>query len=319
MSQDDLLARVAHLYYILGETQQVIAQRLGMTRIRVHRLLAEAREQGIVTIQIRAGTAATLELEQRLADRFHLAACRLTPSDANDERGLSDIVGTYAAAVVSPLLAPEMTVAIAWGKTLQSLARAIEPPVFAGRDGAGASTVVPLIGSLSKRSSIDRYEASTLFAQRLHAECYYLPGPIFTDTRESRETLLQQPLAQEVVGRALNADLALASVGGINCETLRSVGYLSEAIFDEVRSLGSVGNFLGYFMDREGRIVEHPANECVVGVHPFDLGGIANRVLVSGGASKAAMMAMLLERGYFTSLITDMETGRLLAGEPPRS
>lgn len=312
MSQEDLLARVAHLYYVLGETQQVIAHRLGMTRIRIHRLLAEAREQGVVEIKIRTEAALTLDLEARIAERFKIASCRLTPSDVAGEMGLSQIIGIYAGSFVSPLLAPGMTVAIAWGVTLQSLARAIEPMLTSGGD---VTNVVPLIGSLSRRSSIDRYEAGTVLAQRLHAECYYLPGPIFADTRESREAILQQPLARDVVARALGADVAIASVGGQNCETLREVGYLSDEIFEEVRALGSIGNFLGYFMDAEGRIVDHPANECVIGVHPYDLGAIAARVLVSGGASKAPMMRMLLDRGYFTSLVTDIDTGRRLLAD----
>lgn len=314
MSQEDLLARVAHLYYILGETQQVIAQRLGMTRIRIHRLLAEAREQGIVTINIRTGTAQTIALEERLAKRFGLASCRLTPSDESGDRSLSEIVGTYAAAFVAPMLEPASTIAIAWGVTLQSLARAIDPGPPSAKT-KGPANVVPLIGSLSRRSSIDRYEASTILAQRLQAECYYLPGPIFTDTAESRETILQQPLAQEVIGRALAADIAVASVGGGECETLRSVGYLSDEVFAEVLAQGSIGNFLGYFMDAKGRIVDHPANERVVGVHPFDLGAIGTRVLVSGGPSKAPIMRMLLEGGYFTALATDVETGKRLLGE----
>ncbi|GGD10212.1 sugar-binding transcriptional regulator [Aureimonas glaciei] len=312
MSQEDLLARVAHLYYVLGETQQVIAQRLGMTRIRVHRLLAEAREQGVVQVQIRSQTGATLDLEHRLAERFALAACRVTPSDESPDHSLSQIVGSYAAPFVAPMLQPPLTVAMAWGVTLQSLAGAIEP---VGSTGEDTVTVVPLLGSLSRRSSIDRYEAGTLLAQRLHAECYYLPGPIFTDTKASREAILQQPLAQEVIALALCADLALASVGGTDCGTLRSVGYFSDAVFAEVLALGAIGNFLGYFMDAQGRIVDHPANECVVGVHPFDLGGVPCRVLVSGGTSKAPMMRMLLERGTFTHLVTDAATGRALLQE----
>lgn len=311
MSQEDLLARVAHLYYVLGETQQVIAQRLGMTRIRVHRLLAEARETGVVQVQIRSQTGATLALEHQLAERFGLSACRVTPSDESADRSLSQIVGSYAAPFVAPMLQPPLTVAMAWGVTLQSLAGAIEP-VPASGDAGETVTVVPLLGSLSRRSSIDRYEAGTLLAQRLHAECYYLPGPIFTDTRASREAILQQPLAQEVIAKALSADLALASVGGTDCGTLRSVGYFSDAVFAEVLALGAIGNFLGYFMDAQGRIVDHPANECVVGVHPFDLSGVPCRVLVSGGASKTPMMRMLLERGTFTHLVTDAATGRAL-------
>ena len=52
MSDLDQLVQASRLYYELGETQHAIAERLGVTRPQVSRLLKRARAEGIVEIRI---------------------------------------------------------------------------------------------------------------------------------------------------------------------------------------------------------------------------------------------------------------------------
>ncbi|TIS97706.1 MAG: sugar-binding transcriptional regulator [Mesorhizobium sp.] len=306
MTSIGLLARVAHQYFVLGETQQAIAERLQINRTKIHRLLAEAKERGIVSIRINAGTSQALEMEEQLRRKYRLDICSVTPDDTGSELGLSEVIGIYAAQTVETLLRDDMTVAMAWGRTMRWLASNIEPVALRN------VTVVPLLGSLSRRSSIDKYDAAAVFAQRTQAESYYLPGPIICDSRESRETILQQPSAREVIQKALNADLALMSVGGTTSSTLRSVGYMTDEEFDDVLRMKPIGNFLGYFFDRNAELIDHPVNERIVGVYPLDTLNIPKRILVSGGKNKVGIMAKLLEKGFFTGLITDQETGSSL-------
>lgn len=306
MTSSSLLARIAHQYFVLGETQQAIAERLSINRTKIHRLIAEAKERGIVSIRINAETSEALELEDRLRKRYKLDLCAITPSDSTDGIGLSEVIGMYAAQSIEPLLKDNITVAMAWGRTIKWLAANIEPAALRG------VTVVPLLGSLSRRSSIDQYDAAAVFAQRTQAESFYLPGPIICDSRESRETILQQPIAREVIQRALSADIALMSVGGTESSTLRSVGYLSEDEFKEVLARKPIGNYLGYFFNQDAELLDHPVNQRIVGVHPLDTHNIPHRILISGGPNKALMMRRTLEKGFFTGLITDMETGAKL-------
>lgn len=306
MTSIGLLARVAHQYFVLGETQQAIAERLQINRTKIHRLLSEAKDRGIVSIRINAWTSETLEIEERLRQKYRLDICNITPPDTGSQLGLSEVIGIYAAQTVETMLRDDMTIAMAWGRTMKWLASNIEQVALRN------VTVVPLLGSLTRRSSIDKYDAAAVFAQRTEAESYYLPGPIICDSRESRDTILQQPGAREVIQKAVAADLALLSVGGTNSSTLRSVGYMTEAAFDDVLAMKPIGNFLGYFFDKDAELLRHPVNDCIVGVHPLDTLKIPKRILVSGGPNKVGFMAKLLEKGYFTGLVTDEATGAAL-------
>jgi DNA-binding transcriptional regulator LsrR (DeoR family) len=303
---DDRRARAAHLYFVLGLTQQQVAERMGLNRMKVNRLLAEARERGVVRIQIVSANAARMALEDRLLERFGLSFVAVTPSEAAPDTTLSEIVGRYAAQALQPLVAQARTVALGWGVTLKALAQAIEPSA-----GEGV-TVAPLLGSLSTRSSIDRFDAATLLAQRLGAECFHLPAPIICDSARSRDIMMGQSILREVLARAAAADLALMSCGGRRSSTLRTMGFVTDAEIAELGAAGAVGNFLGYFYDADGRVVDHPVNARVVGLSPDEARRIATRIMISGGPDKVRMLGVMLSRGWVTGLVTDETSAKAL-------
>jgi DNA-binding transcriptional regulator LsrR (DeoR family) len=304
---DEARARASHLYFVLGLTQQAVADRMGLSRVKVQRLLAEARERGIVRIHISASNARRLALESRLAERFGLDLVMVTAAEHGPEASLSEVIGRYGAQAVQPLLRDGVTVALGWGVTLKALAAATEPAALTG------ATVAPVLGSLSRRSSIDRFEAAAALARRLGAECFHLPAPIICDSARSREAMLDQSIIREVLARAAAADLSLMSVGGRRSSTLRAMGFVTDAELGEVAAAGAVGNFLGYFYDGAGRIVDHPINSRVVGLDPEAARAIPRRVMISGGPDKTDMLRVLLTRGWSTGLVTDEATaGRLL-------
>lgn len=306
---EQLAVRICWHYYMLGRTQQEIAETLGINRVRVNRLLAEARRRGIVRVTIHSKLAENVSLEQRLAETFGLNLVEVVIGDAADESQLAEVLGRAAAGSVSPLYEDGMTIGIAWGITLKALAQATEEKPL--QDAA----VVSMLGSLTRRSSVDAYEATTDLAARLHAECYYLPGPIVCDSEESRNTILQQPMMREVFLKTQSADLGLASVGGLDSSTIRLMGFVDESEFEEVSKAGAIGNFLGYYLDAQAEILDHPINRRVLGFPPSDFIKIPRRVMISGGPTKVPVLRALIERGYFTDLITDADTARALLGE----
>jgi len=303
---DEARARASHLYFVLGLTQQAIADRMGLSRVKVQRLLAEARERGIVRIEIVGVSAHRLALEARLADRYRLDVARVTASESGAGASLSEVIGRYAAATVAPMLRDGATIAIGWGVTLKALAAEIAPTPLRG------ATVAPLLGSLSRRSTIDRFEAASLLARRLDAECYALPAPIICDSASSCAMIAAQSIVRDVLARAAQADLALLSVGGCRSSTLRATGYVTDAEFDALEAAGAVGNFLGYYFDAAGAILDHPVNARVVGLHPDAARAIPRRIMASGGPEKVAILRVLLTRGWCTGLITDEDTARAL-------
>lgn len=306
---EQLAVKICWYYYMLGLTQQEVADRVGTNRVRVNRLLAEARQRGLVQVTINSRLAENVALEQRLIDRYGLQTATVLLTGDPREGDPAETLGRCAASAVSMLFHDGMTIGIAWGVTLKALARSC--PMLSLHDVA----VVSMLGSLSRRSSVDTFEATTDLATRLDAECYYLPGPIVCDSEASRDTILSQPMVQEVYAKILSADLAIVSVGGMDGATIRRMNVVTEQEYADVMASGAIGNFHGYFIDKEANVIDHPVNRRVFGVHPTEHVRIPRRVMVSGGPPKVPAIRALLTHGYLTDLVTDVETARALADD----
>ena len=76
--------RVVWLYFMEGRTQGEIADALSTNRLRVNRIISEARRTGLVTITLNSKLASCVELEQQLIKAFGLKRAIIvpTPEDA---------------------------------------------------------------------------------------------------------------------------------------------------------------------------------------------------------------------------------------------
>ncbi|MEM8852824.1 MAG: sugar-binding transcriptional regulator [Pseudomonadota bacterium] len=302
---EQLAVRIAWCYYVLGMTQQDVAARLGITRVRVNRLLAEARRRGVVRISITSKLAENVELEERLKSAYGLAAAQVVLAP-EDEEALAHLLGSVAAESVAGTLQDGWTVGVGWGITLKAFADAMPERSLSN------VSVVAMLGSLTRRSSIDAFEGATTLAQRLNAECFYMPGPLICDSEASRKTLAAQPLMTEALQRAAAAHIAIVSVGGLDSGTIRKVGLIDEDEFDSVRKAGAIGNFLGHYIDDRAEIVDHPLNRRVLGMRPDELHRIPRRVMTSGGDTKVPALRAILSAGLITEFVTDQATARTL-------
>ena len=302
---EQLAVRVAWCYYELGLTQQEVAARLGVTRVRVNRLLAEARRRGVVRISITSELAENVELEERLKSRFGLDRARVVLAPG-DEARVAELLGRIAAEVVAPQLKDGTTIGVGWGVTLRAFADAIPERALAG------ASVVAMLGSLTRRSSIDTFEAATMLAQRLDAECFYMPGPLICDCEASRATLMQQPSMRDVQDRARRADVAIVSVGGLDSGTIRQAQLIDPEEFASVRAAGAVGNFVGHYIDADAEIIDHPINRRVLGLRPDELRAIARRIMISGGQTKVPALRAILRAGLISEIVIDQPSARAL-------
>ena len=87
--QKNEYTRIAYYYYEAGQTQDQIAQRLGISRQRVNRILAECIERGIVRITVDRSPEEYFASESALEEKYRLKAVRLAHSLGADQLYLS--------------------------------------------------------------------------------------------------------------------------------------------------------------------------------------------------------------------------------------
>ena len=98
-----LLAEVAQLYYGKDFTQEQIAQRIGVSRSNVSRMLKEGRRQGMVETKIHSPLRTVPDLQEELVSRLGLRECLVLAALEGDSRIFEDTV-TQAATLAARYL-----------------------------------------------------------------------------------------------------------------------------------------------------------------------------------------------------------------------
>lgn len=299
-------ARVVWYYYVGGMTQQEIADRLGLTRVRVNRIVGQARSEGLVQIDVKVPLASCVALEERLKARYALDDVTVVPSVA-DPDVQQQMIGEAAGVMLNALLADGMGLGVGWGRTLRAAIRRLSARRLDG------SWVTALMGGLTRGSGTNTFEVATEFARALGAECYYVAAPIYCPSVESRSTLLTHYGLAEVMRRAREGHVALVAAGDLTSRSLLASTTIVSQNLAELKAAGAVGDVLGWFLDEYGRIVDHPLNSRVMALPPADLKLYPTSILASGGLHKLAVVRAILNARYVRRLVTDESVAEALA------
>ena len=99
--EEELMIKIAWYYYIENLTQQEIAKLLGINRIKILRLLDKAKENGLITFQIRNSSTRRLNMEKDFKDLFHLNDVLIIPSPPSGD-SLNDSLAQAASMYINP-------------------------------------------------------------------------------------------------------------------------------------------------------------------------------------------------------------------------
>jgi lsr operon transcriptional repressor len=294
-----VMARVCWSYFKEGQTQEAIAQRLGLTRKRVNRILNDARSSGFVQITLNDPIGACAELEARLQAAYGLRRAIVVPAPP---AGLDvrTVVGAAAGQYVSGNLAAGARLGIAWGGTINAAAQNIR-----SRRGQG-NTVVLLCGGLARSTSINPYDNAAMFARALDATCYYVTAPMLAESADLRKLLMASDPVREVLQMTRRLDMALLSAVDLSRDSRAlEYGVISRDTWRSLRTAGAVGDICGHYLDIEGSVVDHPIARRTINPPLADLQSVKELVLAAGGAHKAPIILGALRAGLCHILITD--------------
>ncbi len=304
-----MLGRVARLHYENGLTHNEIGDVLGFSRVKVTRLLAEARRVGIVEIRIHADTHTFVELESRLVRKFGLVEAWVVPASADHDRQFA-LLAIGAAHALEQLVTPGMTVAVGASRAVS------EAPPLLKVDHQVNATFVPLVGSRGGLTGVNAHATSGAFARAFGGKAHDLPAPILTRTPEAATVLFEEPKIANALRLAAKADMLVAGIGGTSADIyLVSQGEISHSELEEIVNQGAVGDLSCRFFDRNGAAVAAPFNDRVIGLSLEELRSINQRIGVAGGISKRQAARAAVSGGIINILVTDVDTATWLAGE----
>jgi len=301
----------AHLYYVQDRTMDAIARELGTSRSTVSRLLTLARATGIVDIRIRSPFAAPQLLEERLAERFHIAAQVVpVPDEATDVDRLQR-VAVAAAHVLLDLVHDDMTVGVAWGSTTAAVSRHLVPKSVHG------TTFVQLNGSGNTHTTGLLYASEILsrFAAAYDGSAQQFPVPAFFDDQATKQAMWRERSTRRILDMLPSMDLVLFSTGSAGSRVpshVYSGGYLEPHELDQLAEDGVVGDVATVFYRADGSSDGIALNDRATGPSLDVLRGIPRRLCIVSGVSKLASLQGALAAGIATDLVVDEATARAL-------
>lgn len=311
---DDRLRLVARLYYLDGLGQNEVAKFAKVSQAKVSRLLALAKERGIVRITVADYEPRRRELEDRLAACFGLhTAVVIKASEGLEGADLRRAVGHFGAAAVDALIPPRAVVALAGGRTIHDLVHHL-PAVR-----TKALTVVQAMGSVdSSVNAFDAQEVGRVLAQRLGGIFLSLNTPAFIPDKRTRDTLLELEQVRSVHENLGRAGVALVGLGTLSNSVFVERGTIDPAMARDLARAGAVGEVCGRFFDARGRECATPWRDRVVGIQLDQLRAIPQVVALVSGSDRTAALLAAIAGGLIKSLVIDeLGAAALLAAAPP--
>ncbi len=306
----NLLVRVSWMYYIEGLKQEDIANALGLSRMKINRLLASAREEGIVTIDIRPTVEFSGDLTQRLRDRFELQEVHIVPRAATSSAAVAS-VGYALGSYLNDRLRDGMTIGVSSGRSVHSLINGLRPQQFSGMD------IVSMTGCLSNEGKGTPYEVVTRLAQVLEANAYQLAAPCYALSQKEFELFNALPMVEHVLDRARAADMAIFTASRVDQDSgLVEYGFITLDEMKEISRAGAVASVLGVFIDTEGNEIAGGLNARQIGIGMADLRRIPNRIMVCAGENKIAALTAALRLKAANILFTDEATASAVLDRP---
>ncbi|MCX7026679.1 MAG: sugar-binding transcriptional regulator [Spirochaetes bacterium] len=308
-SEEDLITRIAWLYYKEKLTQAEIAERIFLSRQKVQRYLEKARDLEIIRFTLKHPRVNLLGIEESLKKKFGLEDAVVIPSSNADADNLRKSFAMGGAYYLERRLnvAGDCTLGVGWGNTTAYLADYFEPQSIEGK-----VTVVSLIGNLMLNVSMNPFLLGQKIAEKLDAEFYNIWAPAIAQTKERAEAFKSEPWIHDVLDIACRADINIISIGEVSrSASLFQMGYLSGEDLKRLMGKGAVGDILSRFFDADGNIIEDEVHDRVVAI-PLETLRDENKVCigVAAGASKTRAIIAAIHQRYISVLITDESTAR---------
>ena len=294
----------AEMYYLYDMSQKEIADRLGVSRPWVSKLLKRARESGLVRIEIRSPLEGTPELEAGIRDHYGIDRVTVVrPLAANVYTNLNMAAASYLAAHIRA----EDVVGVSWG---MSIAQTIRHIIAMNLPGV---RVVPVVGGAGSEAAILSNTNATNLAETLGASCMLLHAGACCADRPERDRVMSNGHVREIIEAGEKADLVLLGIGDLQNSKIVAGGYTTDEDLAQMQAGHVVGDVAFRFLSADGQIADIDFNSRVVGCDLHRIRENAREVIaIAYGTQKAEIIRAALRSGLITNLFTDYDTARML-------
>ncbi|EKO3442401.1 sugar-binding transcriptional regulator [Vibrio fluvialis] len=301
----DQMVRAAWMYYISGRNQSDIASELGLSRPVVQRLIAAAKEEGIVSVGLHHPISTCLDYAELLKAKYQLVECNIVPTTSDEET--LDNVSFGCFQLMSKYVKDQQNQIIGIGSGL-TLKKAINRIDFESPN----SQCVALISAMGVNGQCNYYDdVPLILARKIRANYYQLPAPRYALSADELKVWTGMRVFEEVAAVASNANVVFIGIGSLSkASPIIQDGFISADKADELNQQGAVGEILGRFINAQGDVIDCAINTFITS-HDIRSNDCPRIGAACGEDKRPAILAAL--RGlWINGLVTDETTARWL-------
>ena len=299
------MASVARAYYVQGRAKTDIADRFGISRFKVARLLQEARETGLVRIEISAPGAIDVELSSELQAAYGLQHAIVVSAPEASAAGLRDQLGRAGADLLSEIATVDDVLGFGWARSLLA--------IKASLTRLAPCPVVQLTGALSRPDvDVSSIELVRDIARISGGPAYYFYAPLIVPDPMTATVLRRQPEVARAFAHFPSVTKAVVGVGGWRPPASTVYDAISPPERQALLDHGVYADVSGVLLDAEGSPVEVPPTDRMVRIGAEDLRGIPEVIALAYGPEKAPAARAAIRGGFVSGLVTHASFARAL-------
>lgn len=285
-----LIHTAATLHYLEGLSQVEVARRMQMSTASVSRLIAKAREDGIVRFEIEP-LDTTVDDDLRLAELLGLRLVRAI--DTTRQTGLAVAVGHL---IRDADLPEHPVITLGWGRAIQNV-------VSHGLPKVPNATVVPTTGGMNQTQShfqINEFTRATAEQMGGMAHLLYAPAQ---PSPELHAQLVRDPQIAAIMDLWDRVDISITGIGNFPATFAESSLGFTEEETTRIR-----GDIVRQYFDINGTKIPWPGQEFQIGINDEQLARVPLAIGVCVGQDKVNAIIGAARSGMINTLVTDART-----------
>jgi DNA-binding transcriptional regulator LsrR (DeoR family) len=300
-----LAARVARQFYVDGISKVDIADRLGISRFRVARLLDSARETGMVRIEIGLpGGTLDAGLSAELCSAFGLKHAFAFNFPDEDQPALRRRIGEAAGQALMDIITPDDVLGMSWARSLSELAAALTrmPPC----------PIVQLTGAVPPPDGRDLLDLVRGVARIGGGPAHVFYAPMIVDDAQTAAAIRRQADVAGAFALVPSLTITMVAIGAWAPGLSTVYDALSKAEREAITGLGVCAEMAGVFLGVDGKPVPTALDSRMIVTPGPVLAQIPCVIAVAYGVSKSAAVHAAIQGGMIHGLVTHTSLARAL-------
>lgn len=303
-----LMVKVSQMYYENGMKQEEIAKELQISRSLISMILTEAKDVGIIEINIRNPLQNNDVLSKEYEKTFKLRKCVIVQTAVQDSNNLRKLISQRAVDVFNQEIDDQYNVGVAWGRTCHEFVS-----TYKAEKSLRDINIIPLIGGSSQNAYYFQLnEMVRQFAEKINGEPNFIHAPAINSSVQEKELFIKSSSMQPILEKWSNIDIVISGIGTLpDFNNSDRETYMGESeIYKQLDKNEAVGDICARYFNINGEFILDNSYDRILGIPVEDLKNSKTIICVASGAEKVNSILGALRTNIIDIFVTDEQTAK---------